>query len=70
MLFPVCFFPRIDGEERLGDAVLVEIGDAMEGRGLKKRPIITVAIEPTKTSGIAVGNDRRNGRARRRAAGR
>jgi hypothetical protein len=69
MLFLVCFFPGIDGEGKPGNTSVVETNEAMEGRGLKKRPIITVAIEAAKTSGIAVGNERRNGRGRRRVAG-
>jgi len=49
-----------------GEATLVKIGPAMDGRAVKKKhPMTTVAAMPRKTSGIAVGNDRRNGRGRR-----
>jgi hypothetical protein len=41
----------------------------MDGGALKKKhPTTTVASEPRKTSGMAVGNDKRNG-LRRRATG-
>jgi hypothetical protein len=41
----------------------------MEAGALKKKqPTTTVASEPRKTSGMAVGNDKRNG-WRRRATG-
>jgi hypothetical protein len=66
----VCFFARTDEEEDAGETTLVKIGEAIAGRGLKKKqPMTTLATAPRKASGMAVGNDKRNGWGRR-AAGR
>lgn len=61
-------FVRTGEEERAGEATPVKMGEAMDGLAPKKRhPITTVAAAPRNTSGIAVGNDKRNGRGRRAA---
>ena len=54
--------------ETSSETPLVRIGEALDGRAMEKRhPASTVASAPRKTSGIAVGNDKRNGWARRAA---
>jgi hypothetical protein len=68
-LFLLCFFAGRDEDEAAGDALLVGIGEAMDDRGLKKKhPMTTVAATPRTASGIAVANDKQNGRERRATA--
>ena len=63
--FLVCFFVTTDEEETARAATRVGIGEATDGRVLNPRPITTVAIALRKTSGMAVGKDKRNGHGRR-----
>ena len=57
----LCFFAGTDEESAAGEPALVTLGDAMDGRGLKKKhPMTTVATAPRGTSARAPGSDKRN----------
>jgi hypothetical protein len=71
VVFLVCFFAGPDGEETAGEVELVKIGEGGDGREMERRhPMSTVASAPAKTSGMAVGTDKRNGGVRRDAGDR